>query len=72
MIVIKSGDLSPSDYPPLPALRLYLGGYILEGDREIQTAVTLWLTTQDTDRNLQGMKNLAPRHNTTSFSVRAA
>lgn len=49
MIMIKSGNLSPSDYPLLPTLKQYLGGHIPEGDREIQTAVTLWLTTQDTD-----------------------
>jgi len=49
MIMIKSGNLSPSDYPLLQALNQCLGGHILEGEREIQTDVTLWLATQDTD-----------------------
>jgi hypothetical protein len=60
LLFLNQWILSPSDYPLLPALKQYLGGHKFEGDREIQTAVTLWLTAQDADSKSTRNKESRP------------
>ena len=44
----KSWRLSPNDYHPFPVLKQNLGDRRFTDDCEVETAVTLWLITQDT------------------------
>ena len=42
-----------------PALKQNIGGYEFKSDREVETVVTRWLVTQDTD--LLTAENRKPR-----------
>jgi hypothetical protein len=44
-----STEASPSEYRPFPGLKTNLDGHIFVDDREMDTAVTRLLTTQDAD-----------------------
>jgi hypothetical protein len=53
---------SPSDCHLFTALKQNLGGHKFKDDREVQTVVTRWLITQDTDWYRQWVEKLVTRY----------
>jgi hypothetical protein len=56
LIVITSGNQSSSEYLLFPELKQNLGGHNFKDNRELETAVTRWLVTEETDLYQQEIK----------------